>query len=480
MLDKDKLKEAISKSDLQRVKSILNNDISLIKESLDKEGWTPIHLACFKGNLDVASFIIQCKADINSKTQKNNLTPLHLSCLRGNHEIASLLIQHKAEVNQCADLAWTPLHLAATNGHLKCIQVLLQNQADVNANRPPLGTALHLAAHAKCENCIPVLLEYKANPYALNGLLQTPLEVSQSSKITKRLETTMKRNPPAYYKSKEQTENVKIQEKLNKLNTSNEEEEPKRRPAPQRRVAPQRQRKNTEPQPVFSNKTTNESSLRTRTMTQPSKPKIKLPKPKGKFNFAPPSYPAPPPPDEDIVDKKEEVKEIIKQEEIIKQDEEPKNIVNKGISIKDIEETSSMKKLFARKSVYMDPQVYLSSLEEKNNEEEEDEEEEIENQNELSADELFVRDCSEQCQWFKVALHRKKEKVIMQLYQALYPKYCELKKRNRENSIDGADNIISQMKASLRECEDNYSDILPCVDVEDVESSESSGEWECD
>ena len=46
-------------------------------ESKTNDGYTPLHLACFDGYLDIIQYLISQGANIESKTQER-YTPLHI------------------------------------------------------------------------------------------------------------------------------------------------------------------------------------------------------------------------------------------------------------------------------------------------------------------------------------------------------------------------------------------------------------------
>jgi ankyrin repeat protein len=77
-----------------------------------------------KGNLSgqdgghrlVAEWLIEHGADVNAKDAFKS-TPLHVAAFHDNRDIAAVLISHGADVNARRDDGATPLHLARTSGH---------------------------------------------------------------------------------------------------------------------------------------------------------------------------------------------------------------------------------------------------------------------------------------------------------------------------------------------------------------------------
>lgn len=65
--------------------------------SVNKEGYSLITLATYKGNNEVAKFLIDNGADINGTSQYG--TPLMAAVVKGNAEIAKVLLDHNADTS---------------------------------------------------------------------------------------------------------------------------------------------------------------------------------------------------------------------------------------------------------------------------------------------------------------------------------------------------------------------------------------------
>lgn len=64
---------------------------------------------------------------------KQGYTPLHVACHHGHVNMVRLLIEQGAEINPVTSAGYTPLHQAAQQGHVLVINLLLKNKADPNA-----------------------------------------------------------------------------------------------------------------------------------------------------------------------------------------------------------------------------------------------------------------------------------------------------------------------------------------------------------
>ena len=110
---------------------------------------SPLHLAVYKGELEVAQMLVEHKADVNS-LNKDGKTPLHiLSEHRTNNEDdvpnhARLLFQRGAAVKRYDHNYGAPLHLAAPQAWFKVARILLEHGADASAEDNNGMTALQL------------------------------------------------------------------------------------------------------------------------------------------------------------------------------------------------------------------------------------------------------------------------------------------------------------------------------------------------
>jgi ankyrin repeat protein len=97
------------------------------------DGFTPLGLACYFGQAEVARYLVLKGADVNQPSNNGfNVFPLH-SAAAGNYTgIARMLVENGAQVNIRQQAGVTPLHSAAQNGNLELLILLLENGADVN------------------------------------------------------------------------------------------------------------------------------------------------------------------------------------------------------------------------------------------------------------------------------------------------------------------------------------------------------------
>ena len=88
--------EIARKGTVQQALEIIKTDAKAFNTT-NSNGYTPLILACYRGNNEVAKVLIENNCELNTKSEMG--TALMASIVKGNNEIASLLINKKADVN---------------------------------------------------------------------------------------------------------------------------------------------------------------------------------------------------------------------------------------------------------------------------------------------------------------------------------------------------------------------------------------------
>uniref|UniRef100_A0A8C8RBY6 NFKB inhibitor epsilon n=1 Tax=Pelusios castaneus TaxID=367368 RepID=A0A8C8RBY6_9SAUR len=127
----------------------------------DRNGNTPLHVACEQQNLQCATELLKEPASRESPEPLESLQDLqlqnwqgfaclHISTLKGNLRLMGLLLRNGADINvQDGTSGKTPLHLAVENRDRKAVQYLLSKGAHVDALMYNACTPLHLAVGRK-------------------------------------------------------------------------------------------------------------------------------------------------------------------------------------------------------------------------------------------------------------------------------------------------------------------------------------------
>ncbi|MCB1111010.1 MAG: ankyrin repeat domain-containing protein [Chlamydiia bacterium] len=117
----------------------------------DKDGNTPLHLACCSkkgGNKqEIVRFLLDKGVNVNAYNQYES-TPLTIAVSNGNYEATKLLLGVKGiRVNQGYQQNFTPLHLAVVSQAIPLIHLLLSHpETNPNFGTSDGATPLHYAA----------------------------------------------------------------------------------------------------------------------------------------------------------------------------------------------------------------------------------------------------------------------------------------------------------------------------------------------
>ncbi|KAL3266554.1 hypothetical protein HHI36_010721 [Cryptolaemus montrouzieri] len=106
--------KAAEDGELKTITDLVKINPALI-QAIDKDGYTPLHRACYGNHLDIVKFLLENGADISAKTAMQ-WEPLHSCCHWNNKECAIALIQWGADINSESEGGQTPLHLCAAHG----------------------------------------------------------------------------------------------------------------------------------------------------------------------------------------------------------------------------------------------------------------------------------------------------------------------------------------------------------------------------
>ncbi len=155
--------ESSAVGDLAGVTRMLNVDQALL-ESHSTDGWTPLHLAGFFGQQELAEALIERGAAVDARSTNRMVnTPLHAAAAGGQTRLVELLLKHGADANARQQGGWTALHAAAQSGNAAMVEVLLAHAADAGARADNNQTALDLAlTGAKAD--VAALLERFESP----------------------------------------------------------------------------------------------------------------------------------------------------------------------------------------------------------------------------------------------------------------------------------------------------------------------------
>jgi ankyrin repeat protein len=175
VLNAGEVHEAAKAGDLQKLKSLLDKDPSLLYVQ-DEQGKTPLHWATGRGQLAAMQVLLDTyRVDVNVRN-KNNGTPVHVAASQAQPEALRILLDHNALVDARAKNGATPLHFAAFKrkpGHLEAARILLEHKADVNARMDSGATPLLLALNNGNTEMAALLRKWGAKGSGGQGVRQS-------------------------------------------------------------------------------------------------------------------------------------------------------------------------------------------------------------------------------------------------------------------------------------------------------------------
>ncbi|KYN07963.1 PREDICTED: ankyrin repeat domain-containing protein 49-like [Cyphomyrmex costatus] len=121
---------AAEEGNLENIKNLLSKNYQLL-DCTDKDGYTPLHRACYGNNVEVVEYLLEAGAKIDAKTQ-DEWQPLHSACCWNNTECAEALIAYGADVNAKSKGDQTPLHLISASSYNSPALQLLLLHPDMN------------------------------------------------------------------------------------------------------------------------------------------------------------------------------------------------------------------------------------------------------------------------------------------------------------------------------------------------------------
>jgi len=116
--------DVVRSGDLAKVKELVEKDPQVVKARNSNQS-TPLHVAVDVSNFEIAKYLIEKGADVNS-TNKTVQTPLFYAKKR---EIAKILIEKGADINACNNQNISVIRRAVSSGVKELAEILRENGA---------------------------------------------------------------------------------------------------------------------------------------------------------------------------------------------------------------------------------------------------------------------------------------------------------------------------------------------------------------
>ena len=143
---------------LEIVKYLISKKATIDHE--DKNNWTSLMIASQNDHLEVVKYLIEKKATIDHEN-KDGWNPLLIACWQDNLEIVKYLIKKKATIDHENKDNATALMIASANGHLEVVKYLISKKATIDHEAKNNWTALMLACFYGHKEVVELLLQYK-------------------------------------------------------------------------------------------------------------------------------------------------------------------------------------------------------------------------------------------------------------------------------------------------------------------------------
>lgn len=109
------------------VQELMKQNPDIINQTNDN-GFSPLILACYRGNTEVAKFLIDHVKDVNYRSQEG--TALAGLAVKYNRDLVERLLKKNADPNIADSTGVTPLFWAVKFGNKELVELLLKYKAD--------------------------------------------------------------------------------------------------------------------------------------------------------------------------------------------------------------------------------------------------------------------------------------------------------------------------------------------------------------
>ncbi|GFO13412.1 ankyrin [Plakobranchus ocellatus] len=117
--------DACANGDCKKVSELLLNNFDVNAKT--SEGWTGLHLASYKGHVDIVTILLNYDANIDMQDKKG-FTALMYACQEGHENTVKVLLKHKARDDIIAlDWVGSTAHLCAASNCNWEVCKLLEN-----------------------------------------------------------------------------------------------------------------------------------------------------------------------------------------------------------------------------------------------------------------------------------------------------------------------------------------------------------------
>ncbi|XP_063078941.1 ankyrin repeat domain-containing protein 6b [Engraulis encrasicolus] len=170
----ERLLVASHKGQADNVVHLINKGATV---AVTKYGRTPLHLAAYKGHIEVVRILLKAGCDLDIEDDGNQ-TALHRAAVVGNGDVIAALVQEGCALERQDKDGNTALHEVSWHGFSQSVKLLVKAGANVHAKNKAGNTALHLACQNGHAQSTKVLLLGGSRPDSKNNVGDTCLHVA--------------------------------------------------------------------------------------------------------------------------------------------------------------------------------------------------------------------------------------------------------------------------------------------------------------
>ncbi|XP_072348682.1 ankyrin repeat and SOCS box protein 2 isoform X2 [Scyliorhinus torazame] len=157
------LHEAAVRNDLDIIEALIKSGAKI--EASNMYGITPLFVAAQSGQVDALRFLTKCGASVNTQAS-DNASALYEACKNEHEDIVKFLLSQNADANKGSKDGWLSLHIAAARGNMEIVQMLLPVTSKVRVRRSGISP-IHLAAQHNQNDIIEELVKAGYSVHAL-------------------------------------------------------------------------------------------------------------------------------------------------------------------------------------------------------------------------------------------------------------------------------------------------------------------------
>ncbi len=136
---------------IEDVKALMEINIDTIN-SIEKSGYSPLTLACYRGNNNVAMFLVENVCNVNVGSE--NGTSLMAATYKNREILVKYLLDFGADPNIADANGTTPIHYAVIMQNINIIKLLVKADADFTLKDGSGKTAKEYAEMSQNETII--------------------------------------------------------------------------------------------------------------------------------------------------------------------------------------------------------------------------------------------------------------------------------------------------------------------------------------